>query len=131
MYAGYDDTAPQYSLEIAERRYQFGLRSLKLFRFLVKLRDPAALVIGRQLLRSATSIGANVQEAQAAESRADFVHKMAISQKEARETIYRLRMLADSGITNSEKLGPLSTEANEILLILSKIIINTKKHTRP
>jgi four helix bundle protein len=55
-------------------------------------------VIGRQYLRSATSIGANVEEAQAAESRPDFIHKMGIAQKEARESLYWLRLLRASGI---------------------------------
>ncbi|MBN2535384.1 MAG: four helix bundle protein [Spirochaetales bacterium] len=87
----------------------------------------AGWIIGKQFLRSATSIGANIQEAQSSESKADFIHKCSISQKEARESHYWLRLLAASKIIESENLQPLIQETDEIIAIITKIIMNTKK----
>ncbi len=66
-------------IDIRERALQYAMRSIKLFRFLQKQRDGVGMVLGRQFLRSATSIGANLVEAQAGESRRDFVHKCSIA----------------------------------------------------
>src|SRR5262249_49263264 len=70
--------------------------------------------LGNQLLRSGTSIGANVEEAHAAHSRADFVSKMTVALKEARETRYWLRMLIDAELMDRTLLDPLPAEATEI-----------------
>ena len=82
--------------------------------------------IGYQLLSSGTSIGGNVEEAQAGQSRADFVSKYAISLKEARETIYWLRLLEASGQLSGEKLQTLRREADEIARIIGAIIVHAK-----
>lgn len=74
-----------------------------------------------QLIRSATSIGANVEEAQAAQSKRDFVSKMSIAAKEARETRYWLRLLHETAITEKE-VGHLLKEVEEIINILTKIV---------
>jgi hypothetical protein len=71
--------------DIRERTFAYALRAIKLFQALVRGRDRAGGVIGRQFLRSATSIGANVEEAQASESRADFIHKYGIAQKKPKK----------------------------------------------
>ena len=81
-------------------------------------------------MRAATSIGANVEEGQGSESMLDFVHKMSISQKEARESLYWLRLLNGAGTLSSERLHPLIAETNEILLVISSIIVNTKKNKK-
>jgi four helix bundle protein len=73
-------------VDIEERTLGYALRSVKLYQYLQSKRDGAGWIIGKQFLRSATSIGANVSEAQSGESRADFIHKYAIAQKEARES---------------------------------------------
>ena len=73
-------------------------------------RTGAGWILGKQYLRCATSIGANVEEAQAGESRADFIHKLGIAQKEARESRYWLHLLAESGIVSTGKLRPLMKE---------------------
>ena len=86
-------------------------------------------VIGNQVLRSGTSIGANVEEAQAAQSRPDFVSKMTIAQKECRETAYWLRLLTAAEIMPAKRLDPLCEEAEAITKIISKIIISTKERT--
>jgi len=84
--------------------------------------------LGYQLLRSGTSIGANVEEAQAGQSRADFLSKYSISLKEARETIYWLRLIEASGTFDGEKLLPLKREADEIARIIGAIIVRTKNN---
>jgi four helix bundle protein len=77
-------------------------------------------------LRAATSIGANIEEAQASESRADFVHKLGIAQKEARECLFWLRLLADSGIMLISRLKPLTNETDELIAVITAIVVNTK-----
>lgn len=68
---------------IVETSFAFALRAIRLYQALEERKDGAARVIGRQLLRSATSIGANIQEGQSAESRLDFIHKYSVAQREA------------------------------------------------
>ena len=88
------DQDPQ---DIRERSLQYSLRAIKLYQALQEVKDGAGSIIGKQFLRAATSIGANVEEAQAGETRADFIHKYGIAQKEARESRYWLKMLARRG----------------------------------
>ena len=82
--------------------------------------------MGKQYLRAATSIGANVEEAQSAESRLDFVHKYGIAQKEARESLYWLKLLAESGIIPSRRLAPLMKETEELFAVITGIILSAK-----
>ena len=84
-------------------------------------------MLAKQLLRSATSIGANVEEAQAGQSRLDFISKMAIALKEARETNYWLRLLEASELLPKEKLAELLKESEEIKKIIGAIIVSSKK----
>jgi len=86
--------------------------------------------LANQLLRAGTSIGANVEEAQAAQSRADFVAKSYIACKEARETHYWLRLLAAVGVVPPERLVSLTSEANELIAILTTIVKNARKNGR-
>jgi four helix bundle protein len=82
--------------------------------------------LANQLLRSGTSIGANVEEGQASQSTADFISKYSIACKEARETHYWLRLLAETELLSTEKLSPLQAETNEIIAILTSIIKKLK-----
>jgi four helix bundle protein len=82
--------------------------------------------IAKQLLRSGTSIGANVYEAQFAESKLDFIHKMKIASKEASETLYWLTLCEKSGGFDPPEM--LLTEIKEIIAIISKIIVTSKKN---
>jgi four helix bundle protein len=84
------------------------------------------VIIGRQFLRSATSIGANIQEAQSGESRADFIHKYAIAQKEAKESLYWLRLLAQSGIVPGNRLASITKETEEVYAVITAIIVRAK-----
>lgn len=113
--------------DIRERVFHYALRAIKLYQTLEKKRDGAGWILGKQYLRAATSIGANIEEAQHAESRADFIHKFSIAQKEARESLYWLRLLARAGIVASERLGDLIQETEEIAAIIGAIIVSTKK----
>jgi four helix bundle protein len=79
---------------LREKSYQFALRIVKLYQFVVS--EKSEYVLSKQILRSGTSIGANVEEANQAESKADFIHKLSIAQKESFETDYWLRLLRDS-----------------------------------
>ena len=78
--------------------------------------------LANQLLRSGTSIGANVEEGQASQSKADFISKYSIACKEARETHYWLRLLASTELVSADRLVPLTDEANKLISILTTII---------
>jgi four helix bundle protein len=111
---------------ITERTFNFAVRIVKLCQFLDEKRG-VARVLGPQILRSGTSIVSNVEEAQAAQSKPDFVSKMNIALKEARETHVRLRIPATSDVVGKSKLTPLIGEANEIKLIIGAIIVSAKR----
>lgn len=85
-------------------------------------------LLAGQLFRSGTSIGANVEEGQAGQSRADFVSKYSIACKEARETHYWLRLLVVSGIPVESEVQAMVDEANQLVAILTSIIKNTKNN---
>ena len=108
---------------IKDKTYQF---ALKIIHHYQKMRQQNEFVLSRQLLRSGTSIGANVEEAIAAQSRKDFISKMAISSKEARETNYWLRLLRDSKLCGNIDFTDLIKESEEIIKILTSIVKTTK-----
>ena len=115
--------------DIRNRSFAYSLRAIKLYRALQERKDGTGWVLGKQYLRAATSIGANVEEAQSAESR-HFVHKYGIAQKEARESLYWLKLLAQSGIIPSQRLKPLMRETEELFAIITAIIVSTKRRTK-
>ncbi len=117
---------PAKPQDIKERTFNFALEVVGLCRALDG-RAGTSQTLGRQLLRSGTSIGANVEEAQAGQSRADFINKYSIALKEARETIYWLRLLIASGIHSNGQSESLQREAQEIARIIGSIIVNTRK----
>lgn len=104
---------------ILEKSYAFALQIMNLAKALRKLRK---FDLASQLWRAGTSIGANVEEAQAAQSRADFRSKMAIAAKEARETRYWLRLTRDGGILTPEQIAPQIDEIESIQRILTSIV---------
>jgi four helix bundle protein len=125
------ETSPEkHPREILARAFSYALRAIKLYQYLQRRKDGAGWILGKQYLRAATSIGANIEEAQAGESRLDFVHKLGIAQKEARESRYWLHLLAESGIVGREKLQPLRRETEELMGIITAIIVNTKNRDR-
>lgn len=109
---------------IAGKAYSFALEIIKLYKCLVEKKE---FVLSKQVLRSGTSIGANINEAISAQSKGDFVHKLSISLKEARETSYWLNLLNDSNFINRNDYDKLIEGCREIIRILSSIIITTKE----
>ena len=112
-------------VDITDRTFAFSVRIVKLCQSLDTLSNTSK-TISNQLLRSGTSIGANVEEAQAAQSKADFISKISIACKEARETLYWLRILIATDIFPEPKLAALQNEANELVSILTTIIKSSK-----
>jgi len=110
---------------IKDKSYQFAISTITLYKYLVN--EKKEFVMSKQLLRSGTSIGANVREATNAESRADFIHKLAIAQKECDETLYWIELLTDSGIVNSKDVKDTHENAEELLRIIRSIILTTKQ----
>jgi len=85
-------------------------------------------VMGRQLLRSATSVGANYREANRGESRADFTHKISLAEKEAGETLYWLELLQEAGLGASAKCQELLREADELVAIFTSVGKSTRRN---
>jgi four helix bundle protein len=115
--------------DICDRTFAFAVKVVRLCNGLTKT-GSSGRVLGNQLLRSATSIGANIEEAQASPSRADFNNKVSISLKEARETNYWLRLIkeTDAGSVVSHELDALIDESKQIVAILTTILKNSKKN---
>jgi len=107
--------------DIQKRAFSFACRIVKLYQFLAKQKGVGE-VLGRQVLRSGTSIGANLEEAMAGQSKADFVSKCNIALKEARETHYWLRLLIKTKVVPADKLSELANESNELVAILTAIV---------
>ena len=118
---------PRPPSDIRVRSFRYAVRAVNLYRYLQNRKDGTGWVIGKQYLRSATSIGANLQEAKSAESRSDFIHKHGIAQKEARESLYWLQLMAEAGVVSRARLGPLIRETEELVSIITAIIVNSKK----
>jgi four helix bundle protein len=111
--------------DIVVRTFDFAVRIIQLC---VKLdeRPGVGRVLMSQILRARTSVPANVEEAPAAQSKADFVSKMSIALKEARETHLRLRLLLPAKVVSVNELQPLIQEADEIRRVIGAIIVSTK-----
>ena len=106
---------------IQDRAFNFACRIVKLHEHLV-VKGGTARRLGDQLLDSGTSIGANLEEADAGQSRNDFISKCSIALKEARETLYWLRLLSNTNQVKPESLAELINEANENVSILTTIV---------
>ena len=115
--------------DIVPRTFSFASRVKKLCRHL-RSAVRRELQLASQLERAASAVGALVEEAQGAESRKDFIHKMSVAQKEAREANFWLRQLADSEAVAPERLADLVDESRQIKLILAAIINSTKRRMR-
>ncbi|TAL22750.1 MAG: four helix bundle protein [Nitrospirae bacterium] len=107
-------------VDIRKISYSFALKIIDLYKYLISKNE---FVMSKQILRSGTSIGANVEEAQAGQSKRDFVAKMSIAAKEARETNYWLNLLRDSGyLSNDSNFEKLTEELTLIIKTLTKIV---------
>ena len=107
---------------IKEKTFALAVRIVKLYKLLCN--DKKEYVLSKQLLRAGTSIGANVQEAQAAQSKKDFAAKMAIASKEARETKYWLLLLLETNYLDrsDNSIEEIMSQVNDIINILTKIV---------
>jgi four helix bundle protein len=110
---------------IKTKSFSFAIRVIKLYQFLCS--DKNEYVLSKQLLRSGTAIGALVRESEQAESKLDFIHKLAIAQKEANESDYWLELLFQSDYLNEVQFQSLKLDIVEINKILASIIITTKQ----
>jgi four helix bundle protein len=113
--------------DLVPRTKMFARRIIRLYCALPK-NDTVAQVLGRQTLRSGTSVGANYREANRARSKAEFIAKMGDCLKEADETLYWLELLLEENVVPAKRLQPLATEANELVAIFITIIKNTRGH---
>jgi four helix bundle protein len=112
--------------DILERSFAFAVRITKL-RAHLEERPGIGRVMMAHILRSGTSIPANIEEAQAGQSKADFISKMYIALKEARETHLRLRLVSEADIVSEDRLTPLLAEADELKRIIGAIIVSAKQ----
>ena len=111
---------------VKEKTYQFALDVIGLYKAMLEQNE---YIISKQVIRSGTSIGANVEEAIAAQSRKDFISKMSIASKEARETNYWLRLIRDSNLCDGLDLAILIRNSEEIIKILTSIVKTTQNNT--
>lgn len=109
---------------IQQKSFEFAIRIVNLYKYLTS--EKKEFILSKQLLRSGTSIGANIEESIGGQSDKDFLHKLSISYKEARESIYWLELLRETNYLNIEKAESLLADAEEICKILGKIQITLK-----
>ena len=110
---------------IAAKSYAFAVRCVKLYKYLCDEKND--YTIGRQLMRSGTSIGANVKEATRGISKADFTAKMSISLKEASETEFWIEVLRDTDYITEEQADSMLKDCNELLKLLMSIVKTSKQ----
>jgi four helix bundle protein len=108
---------------ILDKSYAFALEVMKLSK---RIREQREYDLASQFWRAGTSIGANVEEAQAAQSRADFHSKMSIAAKEARETHYWLRLTRDGNVLAESECAPLITDIESVKRILTSIVMSSR-----
>jgi four helix bundle protein len=115
---------------LKDKSFAFAIEIVKTYKVLVE--EKKEYVMSKQLLRSGTSVGANIREAKNAESTNDFIHKLGISQKECDETLYWLELLKETEYLNQDAFGNLSDQANQILkMIRSTILTIQQKNLKP
>ncbi len=111
---------------VKSKSFGFAVKTVNLYKYLCN--DKKEFVLSKQLLRSGTAVGALVREAEHAESRADFIHKMAIAQKECNESIYWIELIKETLYIDNQKFDEINTDAVEILKLITSIIKSTKRN---
>lgn len=120
-----DNSSPDKKIfDIRQRTLKFAVSIIRLTSLLPK--NAAGFAIASQVVRSGMSIGANIEEAQDAASRKDFIHGLIISLKEARETEYWLRVIKEAELISGSKLDEGLQEVNELIKILTTIVKRSK-----
>jgi|TARA_B110000305_G_C19447263_1_gene645584 four helix bundle protein len=110
---------------LRDKSYDFALKIIKLSQFLVS--EKKEYILSKQLLRSGTAIGSLIREAEFAQSKADFIHKMSISLKEGNETLYWLELLKDSSLISVVEFDTLHNNCKELVAMLVSTIKTSKK----
>lgn len=110
---------------LKDKSFQFALQIIELYKSMCNKHHE--FVLSKQMLRSGTSVGANIREAQNAQSNADFIHKLSIAQKECDETLYWLELSFHSNYIDLTTFETMQQNANEILRMLKSAIITTKQ----
>lgn len=111
---------------IKDKSFLFAIRIVKLYQYLTESKKE--YILSKQLLRSGTSIGAMVREAQNAESKADFIHKLGVAQKECDESIYWIELLKETNYLTEKEFGSIYSAATELLKMLRSAILTSKKN---
>lgn len=111
---------------VKDKSFVFAVRVVKLYQYLCEQKKE--YVLSKQLLRSGTSVGAMVREAEHAETKVDFKHKMGIAQKEINETIYWLEILKETDFLTKDQFESIHTDAVEIIKLLTAILKSTKSN---
>jgi four helix bundle protein len=109
---------------LREKSFKFAVRVVKLYKYLCT--EKSEYVLSKQVLRSGTSIGALIRESEHSESKIDFVHKLAIAQKEMNETIYWLELLKATGYLSNKNFESINTDAIEIIKMITSSIKTVK-----
>jgi len=109
---------------VKNKSFAFAVRVVKLYQYLCEQKKE--FVLSKQLLRSGTSVGAMIRESEHAETKNDFKHKMGIAQKEINESIYWLELLKATDYLSSEQFDSMSTDAIEIIKLVTSILKSTK-----
>ena len=109
---------------IKNKSFSFAIRIVKLFQFLQT--EKKEFILSKQLLRSGTAVGALYREAEQAESKADFIHKMAIAQKECNETIYWIELLTATNYLKQEEFESINADVIELIKLITSIIKSSK-----
>ena len=109
---------------VKNKSFDFAIRIVKLYQYLNN--DKKEFVLSKQLLRSGTSVGAMIREAEHAESKSDFIHKFAIAQKEANETVYWLELLKATDYLNGKEFENINNDAISFLKLITSILKTSK-----
>ena len=111
---------------VKNKSFAFAVKIVKLYQFLCEQKKE--FVLSKQLLRSGTSVGAMIREAEHAETKKDFIHKMGLAQKEINETIYWLELLRETNYLNEEYFDSLNEDAIEIIKLTTAILRKAKSN---
>ncbi len=111
---------------VREKSFLFAIRIVNLYRFLKEQRKE--FVLSKQLLRSGTSVGAMIREAEYGETKKDFIHKMSVAQKEINESIYWIELLEQTKYISKEQFLSINNDAVELIKLITSIIKTTKEN---
>lgn len=114
---------------VKTKSFDFAIRIVKLYQYLCT--EKKEFILSKQLLRSGTSIGAMIREAEHAESKNDFIHKFSIAQKEANEALYWLELLKATDYLNEKEFENINNDATSILKLITSILKTTKQQLVP